>query len=203
MPEQTPAAERLVEAAQRLFAEQGYERTNVGDLQEAVGLSRGSGALYKHFPSKQRLLEEIVERFIATAEHELAALDRPPGEGFEQWLRRAARAVLHSFEQERDALRIAWRELDAFPDLRQQVLDRRIHATFRRFSRWLEQQAEAGRLLPHDSDAVSTVMLGSLAFYKLAEALLGDRPAAVSERRLVDAWVTMFAGALTRAGDRA
>jgi AcrR family transcriptional regulator len=52
--------ERILFEATRLFAERSYERTSVADVQEAAGLTRGSGALYKHFLSKEALLTEIV-----------------------------------------------------------------------------------------------------------------------------------------------
>ena len=51
----------------RLFAERGFRATSVGEIEGAVGRSR-AGALYKHFPSKQALLEAAVR----------AHLDRPP-----------------------------------------------------------------------------------------------------------------------------
>jgi AcrR family transcriptional regulator len=49
----------LVEAAARLFAEQGFEATSVAEIQAAAGLAPGSGALYKHFASKQALLDAV------------------------------------------------------------------------------------------------------------------------------------------------
>jgi len=50
-------ATRLLDAALTLFARHGYAATSVADIQQACGLSPGSGALYKHFPSKKALLQ--------------------------------------------------------------------------------------------------------------------------------------------------
>jgi hypothetical protein len=44
--------DRLLDAALALFARQD-SATSVADIQQACGLSPGSGALYKHFPSKK------------------------------------------------------------------------------------------------------------------------------------------------------
>ena len=45
-----------------MFARQGYASTSIADIQQACGLSPGSGALYKHFPSKKALLQEAARR---------------------------------------------------------------------------------------------------------------------------------------------
>ena len=58
--------ERILDEAVRLFATRGYDATSVVDIQVACGLSPGSGALYKHFPTKQALLEHAVGRILET-----------------------------------------------------------------------------------------------------------------------------------------
>lgn len=54
--------DRLLDAAIELFARQGYAATSVAEIQQASGLSPGSGALYKHFQSKSALLREATQR---------------------------------------------------------------------------------------------------------------------------------------------
>src|SRR5690349_10108353 len=66
----------------RLFAERGFRETAVGDIEAAVGLQPRRGALYKHFASKQALLEAAVAVYLddaatgATQVNELGALVR-------------------------------------------------------------------------------------------------------------------------------
>jgi len=55
----TAAAERVLEAATRLFGERGYPSTSMRDIAEAVGILAGS--LYSHFSSKEAILLHIVE----------------------------------------------------------------------------------------------------------------------------------------------
>ena len=54
---------RLLDAAERLFARNGFDATSVDDVAEAAGFSKG--ALYYNFESKDELLEALVERNIA------------------------------------------------------------------------------------------------------------------------------------------
>ncbi len=193
----SPAAERLLAAAMTLFAEKGYERTTVGEIQEAAGLTFGSGALYKHFASKEAVLTEGIRRFVEHARTErglLAALDEL---AIPQALTAIARQAMTSFARDADALRIAWRDLEGFPALLEQVRTERIRATFDDFGAWLAHQESEGRITTHDPQAVAAVALSALAFFQLLTFLLYDTPGGLSEDRFVEAWSELFAYALT------
>jgi AcrR family transcriptional regulator len=191
------AAERLLTAAMRLFAERGYERTTVGQIQEAAGLTFGSGALYKHFPSKEAVLSEGMERFVESARTERRMLDALDNEPVSDALNAIAQMAMSSFDRDSDALRIAWRDLDNFPEIQEQVRTQRIRATFDEFSAWLKHQAELGRVRPHDSQAVAGVALGSLAFFQILKHLMHDTPAGVDEDLFVRTWTQLIAAALS------
>jgi AcrR family transcriptional regulator len=193
----TSAAERLLGAAMELFAEKGYERTTVGEIQEAAGLTFGSGALYKHFASKQAVLEEGIERFVESARSERRLLGSLDGPSIADALMTIAQLAMASFDRDSDALRIAWRDLEGFPALQEKVRTERIRATFDDFSAWLGHQADAGRVVPHDSQGVAAVALGSLAFFQLLKFLMHDTPAGVDERRFVEACTRLFVDALS------
>ena len=55
--------ERIIAEATQLFAEQGYHRTGIADIERAVGLGRG--ALYYHIGDKEALLYEVSLRAFA------------------------------------------------------------------------------------------------------------------------------------------
>lgn len=50
---------RILEAALTLFAQKGYEATSMAEISEMVGIKAPS--FYAHFPSKQALLDDLVE----------------------------------------------------------------------------------------------------------------------------------------------
>lgn len=55
--------ERIVEAADRLFYEQGFETTSFADIASAVQISRGN--FYYHFRTKDEILEAVIDRRVA------------------------------------------------------------------------------------------------------------------------------------------
>lgn len=58
----TSTRERLVTEAMKLFSSKGFEATSVSQIEAAAGLSAGSGALYRHFKSKDALLAAGIDR---------------------------------------------------------------------------------------------------------------------------------------------
>ena len=52
--------ERILETALELFAQSGYLGTSMSDIAKELGITKG--ALYKHYTSKQEILDSIAER---------------------------------------------------------------------------------------------------------------------------------------------
>ncbi|KNB49667.1 TetR family transcriptional regulator [Streptomyces caatingaensis] len=67
-----PVPRRLLAAATRLFADQGYDRTSVQEIVEAAGVTKG--ALYHYFGSKDDLLHEIYARVLRVQQERLDAV---------------------------------------------------------------------------------------------------------------------------------
>ncbi len=70
---------KIIENADRLFYERGFENTSFSDVADAVGISRGN--FYHHFKSKSEILDAVVERRVADRismlDHWEAATDDP------------------------------------------------------------------------------------------------------------------------------
>lgn len=180
-------AERILHAAMQLFAERGYERTSVSDIQRAAGLTPGSGAMYKHFPSKQALLQAGIDRYIAEARWartNLEDLALPPHEAL-AW---HARATLERLTGRRNELRILWRDLEQFPSLQGRARREIMQDHYRAVAAWLRDRAQSGDIRDHDSEAVAAVILGALVMFRAFEALWGARTVPVDDQRFLRAW---------------
>lgn len=60
----------ILDAAMRVFADNGYHATSVSDVAEAAGLAKGT--LYIYFDSKEAMTTAIVDRHFATFEDQIA-----------------------------------------------------------------------------------------------------------------------------------
>ena len=64
----------ILDTTAQMFADKGYLGANLRDIADALGMSRPG--LYYHFPSKERLLEAIIEELTLSSERELARIAR-------------------------------------------------------------------------------------------------------------------------------
>jgi TetR/AcrR family transcriptional regulator len=91
-----PTAEKILDSAEQLFAERGFEGASLGEVANRVGI-RGP-SLYSHFESKWRLYEAVLERlldpFFAMLE-ELAATQPSPQRSRDSVERMVAHHVAH------------------------------------------------------------------------------------------------------------
>ncbi|MGW1074599.1 TetR/AcrR family transcriptional regulator [Streptomyces sp. NPDC002537] len=126
-----PVPQRLLAAATRLFADQGYDRTSVQEIVEAAGVTKG--ALYHYFGSKDDLLHEVYGRVLRLQQERLdsfAGSDAP----VEHRLRDAAADVVVTTIENLDDTKIFFRSMHHLgPEKHRQVRAerRRYHERFR------------------------------------------------------------------------
>ncbi|MGY3189474.1 TetR/AcrR family transcriptional regulator [Lysinibacillus sp. TE18511] len=53
----------ILDAADELFGQKGFDRTSTNDILEKVGIARGT--LYYHFKSKEDIMDALIERYNA------------------------------------------------------------------------------------------------------------------------------------------
>lgn len=66
--------QQIVDAADRLFYENGFEATSFADIARDVGLSRGN--FYYHFKTKDEILDAVIARRVANTRALLEAWER-------------------------------------------------------------------------------------------------------------------------------
>ena len=69
--------EKILEEALKLFAQSGYKGTSMNEIAAKIGVSKA--ALYKHYSSKQEILDSIVERMNQMDEERAKEYKMPNG----------------------------------------------------------------------------------------------------------------------------
>ncbi|MFE7121926.1 TetR/AcrR family transcriptional regulator [Streptomyces sp. NPDC057654] len=136
-----PVPQRLLAAATRLFADQGYDRTSVQEIVEAAGVTKG--ALYHYFGSKDDLLHEVYARLLRLQQDRLDAI-ADSAAPVERRLREAAADVVVTTIDNLDDATIFFRSMHQLsPEKHKQVRAerRRYHERFRAL---IEEGQEAG-----------------------------------------------------------
>ena len=86
--------ERILDAALEQFAQNGYPGTSMRDIADQLGMTKG--ALYKHYTSKQEILDSIVLRMQEMDYARAAAYEMPetePNGSAEVYQRTSAEAI--------------------------------------------------------------------------------------------------------------
>jgi AcrR family transcriptional regulator len=189
--------ERIITEAMRLFAAQGFRGTTVGEIEEAAGLAPRSGGLYKHFRSKEEVLEAGIERHVSEMELIEPALQMTPLGDTRAELTLIGRWALYELANEMGLMKIVQKEGDRFPELAAKVNARII-------SRGHEQAVTVVKRLAGDAlderqiASLASVALGSLVGYRVEESMFGPRP--TSEDVFLETWVDLLMAYVVRAG---
>lgn len=197
---------RLLSAGIALIAEQGFTSATVGEIEAAVGLAPRRGALYKHFPSKQALVEAAIgERMavIADLSPVVTWLDSPEAHADRHAsLVQVAAIILDELDKEKHISQIIEKEGDRFPDLRDRMRTMMVEPGYRYteqvFTAWIERFGVDGDR-PVDVAALSAVMLGALVHHRRQEWLLGAPPNNVESARFLETWAAATLAALNLA----
>ena len=194
--------DRIISEAMRLFAERGYRGTSVADLEEAAGLSPGSGSLYTHFRTKEDVLAAAVEQTALLADTGYAAFDLLPLGDLRAELTLIARGSLLVMDTCADLIRVIEKESDEFPGILAEARARIFDRAYSWFSEMLRAKAKDGEIAEVDFEAVGAIWLGALKDYWGAKAILGDPPAGLDDDRFLATWVDTLITVLEGADQR-
>ena len=186
---EAPTRERILSAARRLFAEQGYNGTSVGEIEAAAGLSPRSGALYKHFPSKAAVMAAVMSQHSDAVDEMDTRLELMPLGDLRAELLLTARWGLAELRREHELTRIVMKEGERFPELAEAFREAIVMRGHRMTAEWLVRRVEREGGHVEDADAFASVATDSLVGYTLQEVLFGPSPAGVGDERFLAAWV--------------
>src|SRR2546423_6347486 len=179
----TSTRQRIVEAAVELFARQGYARTTVGQIEAAAGLTPRAGGFYKHFPSKDAVLEVALEQQTEAVDTVIAGLRESPLSGSPAELRLLGRVVMNELDSERDLLRIVMKDGEQFPDLRREFFERFPRRGYGLAQEWLRRRLGEHSREVADPESLAAVLMGGLVHFFLMETGFGQPPPGTDPER--------------------
>ena len=185
--------DRLLAAGLRLFAERGFSAVGVGEIEQAVGLVPRRGALYRHFASKDQLLEAAVRGHLdsvaaARAQFVLSVTGDVRADALElaQW-------VMGELDTQHAITRVLEREGDRLPTLRdtfrRDVSDPGYVAMADILRGWLQA---CGRDTPiADLQELAVHLLGALVNARRSAWTLGQPPPGMDDDRIAHSWADL------------
>ncbi|HIK56122.1 MAG TPA: TetR/AcrR family transcriptional regulator [Synechococcales cyanobacterium M55_K2018_004] len=116
-PTEGETKQKILKAAQRLFARKGYDGTTTHELAEAAGLAEGT--LFRHFETKKAILVEVVTQgWVELLTDLLTELSEM---GSYKAIAQVMRKRMLNLHQNADLLRVCFMEAQFHPDLRDRI----------------------------------------------------------------------------------
>jgi AcrR family transcriptional regulator len=181
----------LIHAATELFSEHGYAGTSIGKIEERAGLAPRAGGFYRHFRSKDELLEAVLDAEIDTPENTGAVASFDLGDTRAELIA-IGRAYLAMNRKNRDLIRVLEREASRAPGIRtkSQAANEEAAAVI---SDWIAGKP-AGSGLKAPTIAQLALMIFGAWFFYIQKAVHQDICLPdIEEESLLKNWATFWA----------
>ncbi|RJF90273.1 TetR/AcrR family transcriptional regulator [Sphingomonas cavernae] len=159
MRQKTPGVRQsILEVAAALFAERGYAGTNLRDITNSLGMSRPG--LYYHFPSKEKLLEALVEEITFSGQERSETIVHDAGASPRARLHQLVASSLQWMLEHGQLFRaLAGSENDLPADLRTKHDDSK-RAVLKSYIEVIEEGILTGHFRPVDATVVAFGIIG-------------------------------------------
>jgi AcrR family transcriptional regulator len=195
-----PTRQRLIDVGMRLFADQGFRATSVGDIEAAAGLQPRRGALYKHFPSKSALLQAAVRSYLdsaSTGATQLSRLDLSGAVGPDRAVLRTivlglGRWFLDEMDRLRDLTRVLEHDGQRLAEVTAEIKTDIVDLSYRSAAPLIVAIAPEAR----DPEATALLVLGPLVALRRTAWTFGSPPLGIDDDRALAAWADLTLAAL-------
>jgi len=151
--------DRILQAAQRLFARQGFDGTTTRDLAQAAGVAEGT--LFRHFSNKKAILVEVATQgWVEILTDLLTELSEM---GSYKAVAQVMQRRMWNFQKNADLMRVCFMEAQFHPDLRDRVQSEVIGKMTDVAEAFFQTAMERGIYRPMNPRLVAQVFLGMFA----------------------------------------
>jgi len=151
---------RIIDAATRLFAEQGYQQTTISEIAKVVGLAEGS--IYDHFRGKEDLLLTIPDVWVTTAIDELE-IQLLGIEGAFNKLRKFLWWYIHYIQSAPMTAKVVFLFLKTNPNFMESIVYPNVRTFYSCLIRIFEEGIESGEMAEDLDPFVSrSIVLGTI-----------------------------------------
>lgn len=159
LEEQKSTRERILDAALNLFSNKGYHDTRMDEIVQEAQSSKG--AIYFHFPNKERLFLALMDQFADLLERRIREAIQQEAEGMQR-VRAALKACLDTFGKYRLPAKIMLVQAvglgSIFENKRLEVNDRFANL----IRTYLDEAIKVGDIQPVDTEVISHAWMGAI-----------------------------------------
>ena len=176
-PSEAQTRTRILQAAQKLFASQGFDGTTTRDLAQAAGVAEGT--LFRHFPNKKAILVEVATSgWVDILTDLLTELSEM---GSYKAVAQVMRRRMWNFHKNADLMRVCFMEVQFHPDLRDRIQSDVIEKMSDVAEAFFQTAMDKGIYRQMDANLVAKVFLGMFAIAGFSNNTLMEPDASPQE----------------------
>jgi AcrR family transcriptional regulator len=179
-PSDTDTRTRILKAAQRLFANKGFEGTTTASLAQAAGVAEGT--LFRHFPNKKAILIEVAtDGWVEILTDLLTALSEM---GSYKAVAQVMRRRMLNVRENADMMRVCFMEAQFHPELRDRIQSEVISKMTDVAEAFFQTAMDRGIYRPMNPKIVAQIFLGMFAVAGFSQDTIlepGASPQAMQE----------------------
>ncbi len=164
--------DQILEAALHLFSRKGFAESSVDEIAAEAGL--GKATLYLYFPSKEVLLQKLVDRYRLVpdvAEMVEAIRDRPPASGIPVLVE----GIWRQIKEQKEVAHVLVREIFSNPR-RARLYTEQIRLPGRNLlASYFETWIKRGKLKRGDPAVMAQCLFGMLWYFLQSQELMGGK----------------------------
>ncbi len=166
--------EQILEAAVKLFSRNGFDRTTIREIARAAGINEAT--IYKHFETKEKLYDAIIERFIEFGSQLIKRTDLEKHEQLPELLSSVATELLGLMNKDTTLPRLL-----LYSALQNHPFSERFYREISSaFLGILEERLRQGQLERRyrasiDTAASARSFLGMMIFYVISQHIVGAK----------------------------
>jgi len=186
---ETETRDRILQAAEKLFARQGFDGTSTRDLAQAAGVAEGT--LFRHFANKKAILVEIAtEGWVKILTDLLTELSEM---GSYKAVAQVMRRRMLRLHENADILRICFMEAQFHPDLRDRIQTEVIEKMTNVAEAFVQTAMDRGVYRPLNPKMVARVFVGMFAIAGFSEdTIMGPKSSPQEMQEMAEGLADIF-----------
>ena len=186
---QTDINSRILAAAQRLFARQGFEKTTTRQLAEAADIAEGT--LFRHFENKKAILVAVVTQGWSELLTDL--LTQLSEMGSYRSVAQLLRERMLSLHKQGDLMRVCFMEAQYHPDLRDRIQAEIITKMTSVVEAFIQTGIERGTYRDLNPKVVARVFLGMFMIAGFSQdTLMDETPSPAFQKEMAETLADIF-----------
>ncbi|MEW6446905.1 MAG: TetR/AcrR family transcriptional regulator [Bacillota bacterium] len=188
---------QILEAAGRVFARKGYERSTTAEIAREAGVAEGT--IFRHFETKKALLVNLIASVIMESLN--ALLKRMENKTLEEVLREILHNRLELIRENAPLFKLFFAESLFQEDLRDKFVEEVVLRATATAEAFFRQQQEQGNLRELNPQIAVRCLMGMLGIFVVwSEFLGGDKYIRFEDEEVLDTIIAIYLDGVRRRG---